>query len=84
MLMKLFFNLNETSVLRLGPGKKLKLDERDSIILNSTLTTPKRKKKKYLPKLMLIACLKTIEIDVICLQCSIIAIMNLITTSLKK
>ena len=36
-----FFNcVNESSLLRLDPDEKLKLDEEDSIVLNSTLTTP--------------------------------------------
>ena len=33
----------ESSLLRLDPDEKLKLDEQDSIILNSTLTLPKTK-----------------------------------------
>ena len=34
-------NLDESSLLRLGPEEKLQLDEQDSIILNSNLTSPK-------------------------------------------
>ena len=33
--------IDELSLLRLDPDEKLKLDEQDSIILNSTLTSPK-------------------------------------------
>ena len=33
--------MNESSLLRLDPDEKLKLEEQDSIILNSTLTSPK-------------------------------------------
>ena len=33
--------MDELSLLRLDPDEKLKLDEQDSIILNSTLTSPK-------------------------------------------
>ena len=33
--------LDESSLLRLDPDEKLKLDEQDSIFLNSTLTSPK-------------------------------------------
>ena len=35
--------VNESSLLRLDPNEKLKLDEQDSIILNSTLKLPKTK-----------------------------------------
>ena len=35
--------MDESSLLRLDPEGKLKLDEQDSIILNSTLTLPKTK-----------------------------------------
>ena len=34
-------SVDESSLLRLDPDEKLKLDEQDSIILNSTLTSPK-------------------------------------------
>ena len=33
--------VDESSLLRLYPDEKTKLDERDSIVLNSTLTTPR-------------------------------------------
>ena len=35
--------VNEPSLLRLDPNEKLKLGEQDSIVLNSTLTIPKKK-----------------------------------------
>ena len=44
---KLYFDnfirnsIDESSWLRLDPDGKLKLDEQDSIVLNSTLTLPK-------------------------------------------
>ena len=34
-------SIDESSLLRLDPDEKLKLDEQDSIVLNSTLTSPK-------------------------------------------
>ena len=34
-------SVNESSLLRLDADEKLKLDEQDSIILNSTLASPK-------------------------------------------
>ena len=37
----LFYSVDELSLLRLDPNEKLKLDEQNSIILNSTLTSPK-------------------------------------------
>ena len=37
----LFYSVDELSLLRLVPNEKLKLDEQNSIILNSTLTSPK-------------------------------------------
>ena len=37
----LFYWLHELSLLRLDPDRKLELDEQDSIIPNSTLTSPK-------------------------------------------
>ena len=36
-------SVDESSLLRLDPDEKLKLDEQDSIILNSNLTLPKTK-----------------------------------------
>ena len=33
--------LDEISLLRLDPDEQLKLDEQDSIVLNSTLASPK-------------------------------------------
>ena len=41
--MKLFLNGNETSFLGIDPDEQLKLNEQDSIILNSSLTLPKLK-----------------------------------------
>ena len=38
----IFDGVNEHSLLRLQPGKKLNLDEQDSILPNSTLTLPNR------------------------------------------
>ena len=38
-------DVDESSLLRLDPNEKLKLDEQDSIILNSNLTLPKTIKK---------------------------------------
>ena len=35
------YSVDESSLLRLDPDEKLKLDERDTIVLNSTLTLPK-------------------------------------------
>ena len=35
------YSVDESSMLRLDPDEKLKLDEQDSIFLNSTLTSPK-------------------------------------------
>ena len=37
----IFYHMNEPSLLRLDSGEKLKLDEQDSIVLNSTLKSPK-------------------------------------------
>ena len=37
----IFHSVQEPSLLRLDPDEKLKLDEQDSIILNTTLTSPK-------------------------------------------
>ena len=37
----IFYNVDELSLLRLDPDEKLKLDEQDSIVLNSNSTTPK-------------------------------------------
>ena len=37
----IFRSVHESSLLRLDPDEKLKLDEKDSIILNSTLTSTK-------------------------------------------
>ena len=37
----IFYGVDEPSLLRLDPDEKLKLDEQDSIVLNSTLTSPK-------------------------------------------
>ena len=37
----IFYHVNEPSLLRLDPDEKLKLDEQDSVFLNSTLTSPK-------------------------------------------
>ena len=37
----IFCWLDDLSLLRLDPGGKLRLDEQDSIFLNSTLTSPK-------------------------------------------
>ena len=37
----IFYSADESSLLRLDPEEKLKLDEQDSTILNSTLTSPK-------------------------------------------
>ena len=37
----IYHRVHESSLLRLDPNEKLKLDEHDSIILNSTLTSPK-------------------------------------------
>ena len=37
----LFYSVNESSLLGLNPDEKRKLDERNSIILSSTLTSPK-------------------------------------------
>ena len=37
----IFYSLGESSLFRLGPGRKLKLDEQDSVFLNSALTSPK-------------------------------------------
>ena len=36
-----FYNVYESSLLSIDPNEKLKLDEQDSIILNSFLTSPK-------------------------------------------
>ena len=72
-------SVDESSVLKLDPDEKLKLVEQNSIIPNSTLTSPKT--KKFLPKLMLIPYAKTIGIHLICLQYLRIKIMILITTS---
>ena len=33
--------MDESSLLRLDPNEKIKLDEQDSIVLNSSLTLPK-------------------------------------------
>ena len=38
----IFHSVNESSLLRLDPYEKLNLDEQDSIVFNSTLTSPKR------------------------------------------
>ena len=35
-----FNSVHESSLLRLGPHEKLKPDEQDSLLLNSTLTSP--------------------------------------------
>ena len=37
----IFNNVHESSLLRLDPDEQLKLDKQDSILLNSTLTSPK-------------------------------------------
>ena len=37
----IYYHVNEPSLLRLDPDDKLKLDEQDFIVLNSTLTSPK-------------------------------------------
>ena len=37
----IFYNVHESSLLRLDPDEKLKPNEKDSIVLNSTLTTPR-------------------------------------------
>ena len=68
--------VDESSLLRSDPNEELKLDEKDSIILNSTSTSPKEQ-WNFLPKLMLIAYLKIKEIDEICLWCLMIRITNL-------
>ena len=76
-----FFNsVVESSLLRLDPIEKFKLDEQDSILLNSILTSPKTI-IEYQRKLMLITYLKTIELGEKCLQYSMIRIMNSITLS---
>ena len=36
-----FYNMDEVSLLRLDPDQQLKLDEKDSLIPNSTLNAPK-------------------------------------------
>ena len=38
---KIFYHVGELFLSRLDPNEELKLDEQDSIILNSTLTSPK-------------------------------------------
>ena len=37
----IFYNVSQSSLVRVHPEEKLKLDEQDSIILNSILTSPK-------------------------------------------
>ena len=37
----IFYSVDELSLLRLDPNDQSKLDEQDSIVLNSTLTSPK-------------------------------------------
>ena len=37
----IYCNVDESSMLRLDPNEKLSLDEQDSILLNSTSTSPK-------------------------------------------
>ena len=64
-------------MLRLDPDEQLKLDEKDSIVLYSTLTSPKTI-ENYLPKFLLIIYMKAVEIDVNNHQCLMIKIMNLI------
>ena len=41
MLTMLFFSVYESSLLRLDPDEKLKVNEPNSIVLNCTLTSPK-------------------------------------------
>ena len=43
----ILYHVDESSLLRLDPDEKLKLDERDSIFLNVTLTSPKTKRITY-------------------------------------
>ena len=39
-MIKFFYSVDESSLLILDPDEKLKLDEQDSIIPKSTLTSP--------------------------------------------
>ena len=39
----IFLSVHESSLLKLDPNEQLKLDEQDSIVLKSTLTSPKTK-----------------------------------------
>ena len=38
----IFYHVDEISLLRSDPEEKLKLDDQDTIVLNSTLTSPKK------------------------------------------
>ena len=73
-------SVNESPLLRLNHNEEGKLDEEDSIILNSTLSSLKTK-IELPPKLMSIAYMNTVEIDKIYQQYSTIRIMNSIITS---
>ena len=52
----------ESSLVGLDPKEELKINEQNSSVLNSTLTSPKTI-IKHLPKIMLTAYLKLMEID---------------------
>ena len=67
----------DSSLLSLDPDGKLKLNEENSLILNYTLRSPKTI-KKYVLNHMLIAYMKSLEIDEIYHLFSTIKIMNLI------
>ena len=57
--------IDKWSIFRFDLDEKLKLDEQDRIIPNFTLTSPKTT-KKCLPNHMLIADMKTVEVEEIC------------------
>ena len=72
-----FHNVDESSLLSLYPHEKLKLNEQDSKIHSSTLTSPKTiielPNKSYVDSLH-----ETVETDVIYHQCLMIKMMNFI------
>ena len=72
----IYHSVHESSLLRLDPDQQLKQGEKDSIVLNSTLTSPKTLLE--LPtKSYVVAYMEVEELDVTYHQCLMIKIMNL-------